>query len=188
MSETQARWLAEEILPHEADVRRWLSRFSGIDVDDVIQEAWIALSRTEPATIRFPRRWFFKVARNVVLQYYRRARIVPLSSLSDITDDTLVDSEPGPEQHVSAREELQFLSQTISDLPPRCRAIFTLHRIHGYSRKDCASRLGLSENVIEKQMARALRLIGDAYAQREKDHETGYRSFPHVGSWQNNAG
>lgn len=177
LSESQAKWLAEDVLPHEADVRRWLSRYSGIEADDVIQEAWVILATIDRTTVRFPRRLFFVIARNIVLQHYRRARIVSFSSLADITEDCAADDGPDPEQRVSARKELEFLNRVISELPPRCRTIFTLHRIHGYSHKECAEQLDLSENVVAKQMGRALRLIGDAYGRQESRHEIGDRSF-----------
>lgn len=187
LNDKQAKWLAENILPHEGDVRRWLSKYTDIDADDILQEAWVILAKVIPETIQFPRRLLFTIARNIVLQHYRRAQIVSFSSLADISEDHSVDKGADPEQSVGARKELEFLNHVISNLPPRCRTIFTLHRIYGYSHKECAQRLNLSETVVAKQVARALRIIGDAYAHQERQHDIGYRSFPLGRSHKNKA-
>lgn len=177
LNDKQAKWLAENILPHESDVRRWLSKYKDIDADDILQEAWVILAKVDFTTIQFPRRLLFTITRNIVLQHYRRAQIVSFSSLADLSDECSGHDTISPEQSVGARKELEFLNHVISNLPPRCRAIFTLHRIHGYSHKECAQRLNLSETIIAKQVAKALRLIGDAYGHQERQHDIGYRSL-----------
>ena len=38
-------WVSREVLPHEADVRRWLRRMANVpDAEDVIQEAYCRIS------------------------------------------------------------------------------------------------------------------------------------------------
>ena len=48
-SNQRSKWFIEEIIPHEGDLRSWLSaRFSSVqDVDDVIQEAYNRLIERE---------------------------------------------------------------------------------------------------------------------------------------------
>jgi RNA polymerase sigma-70 factor (ECF subfamily) len=42
----------------------------------------------------------------------------------------------------------------IDTLPPRCREVVRLRRIEGLSQRETAERLGLSENVVEKEIRR----------------------------------
>ena len=63
----QARWFAENVLPHEPALRAWLhSRFpSQIDVDDVVQESFVRLLRVqETGPVANPRAFLFISARN----------------------------------------------------------------------------------------------------------------------------
>jgi RNA polymerase sigma-70 factor (ECF subfamily) len=72
---------------------------------------------------------------------------------------------------VASRRELGRVQQLIEELPERCRQIFTLRRIHGLSQRETAMRLGVSENVVEMQSARGLRLILRALSEAAaKDH------------------
>lgn len=167
LPENRNRWLATHVLPHEGDVRAWIRRFAGIEADDIIQQAWVVLAETDPATIRFPRAWFFGVARNLILQHYRRSRVVSISSLTDFSCEEIPDQEQAVERSATARQELRFLNEVTDTLPPRCREVFVLRRIYGYSQRECALHLNISENVVEKQLAKALRLIGAAYARRD---------------------
>ncbi len=150
------------ILPHEADVRAWLLRSGGspADVDDVIQETYCRLAALEnTAHIINGRGYFFRMARNISIEKIRRARIVRIDCITEIDALNVVDDEPSPERVVASRRELHRVRRMIEDLPERCRQIFTLRRIHGLSQKEIAARLGVTENVVETQAARGLRLI-----------------------------
>jgi len=151
-----------QILPHEADVRAWLRRSgsSAADIDDVVQETYCRLAGLDSvAHITSGRAYFFRTARNIAIEKIRRARIVRIDCVTEIDALNVVDDEPSPERVVAGRRELGRVQQLIEGLPERCRQIFTLRRIHGLSQKETALRLGVTENVVEMQSARGLRLI-----------------------------
>jgi RNA polymerase sigma factor (sigma-70 family) len=155
-------FVGAQILPHEADVRAWLRRSGSTpeDVDDVVQEAYCRLAGLDSvAHITSGRAYFFRIARNISIEKIRRARIVRIDCITEIDALHVVDDEPSPERVVASRRELSRVRRLIEDLPERCRQIFTLRRIHGLSQKDIAARLGVTENVVETQAARGLRLI-----------------------------
>jgi RNA polymerase sigma-70 factor (ECF subfamily) len=151
-----------QILPHEADARAWLRRSgaAAADIDDVIQETYCRLAALESvAHIVNGRAYFFRTARNIAIEKIRRARIVRIDCVTEIDALNVVDDEPSPERVVAGRRELGRVQQLIEGLPERCRQIFTLRRIHGLSQRETALRLGVTENVVEMQSARGLRLI-----------------------------
>jgi RNA polymerase sigma-70 factor (ECF subfamily) len=151
-----------QILPHEGDVRAWLRRSgsAAADIDDVIQETYCRLAALESiAHISSGRAYFFRTARNISIEKIRRARIVRIDCITEIDALNVVDEEPSPERVVAGRRELGRVQRLIEGLPERCRQIFTLRRIHGLSQREIAARLGVSENVVETQSARGLRLI-----------------------------
>lgn len=54
------------------------------------------------------------------------------------------------------RERLHNIQRILDCLPPRCREVFWLFRVEGYSQQEIAQRLGVSLKAIEYQVARAL--------------------------------
>jgi RNA polymerase sigma-70 factor (ECF subfamily) len=58
-----------------------------------------------------------------------------------------------------------LLNQIIQDLPPRCREAFILFKIEGLSQKQIAVNLGISLNMVERHLIRALLDIRSAREQ-----------------------
>ena len=161
-------WFARHILPNEHLVRTWLGRFPQIEVDDIIQEAYVIMAEAELDNISNPIAYFYTVCRNLILKHYKKARIVEIVALADVQNDLLADHMPSLEVVADARAELRFLNSVIQRLPERCRNVFIDRKINGFTQKDCAKNRGISENSVEKQLARALLSISKFYAQRDK--------------------
>nr|WP_301273320.1 sigma-70 family RNA polymerase sigma factor [Acetobacter okinawensis] len=162
-------WLATHILPHEGHIRTWLRRYGDIEADDIIHEAYVVMAQADYAAVANPRAYFASVCRNLVMQHYRRARVVPVTSLALMQADSVADATPSVERVVHARQEMRFLEKTIARLPARCRDIFMLRRARGLSQKECAAQLNISENVVEKQLARALVFLSNAYSDSDRE-------------------
>ena len=156
------RWLAREILPHEADVRGWLRRslvISG-EVDDVVQEAYCRLADLKGfRDIISPRAYFFQTARSIVLEQMRRARIVRIDAVTEIDALCIEWDEPSPERIAGARRELARVMEIVATLPERARRIFEMRKILGQSQREIAQRLGVSENIVENEAARGLKAV-----------------------------
>jgi RNA polymerase sigma-70 factor (ECF subfamily) len=60
---------------------------------------------------------------------------------------------------VIARQELDILQHAIEQLPQGCRAVLLLRKIELLSHREIADRLGIAVSTVEKQHARALRLL-----------------------------
>ena len=155
-------FVGSHILPHEADVRAWLRWAGGLaaDIDDIVQETYCRLAALETVShIANGRAYFFRTARNITIEKIRRARVVRIDCVTEIDALNVVDDGPSPERVVAGRRELRRVQALVEGLPERCRQIFTLRRIHGLSQREVATRLGVTENVVEAQAARGLRLI-----------------------------
>jgi len=155
-------WLGARVLPHEPEVRAWLRRAlnNAADVDDVIQEAYCRMwSMTNLDGIASPRAYFFKVVRNVVIDEMRKARIVRIESVAEIEDLRIASADGTPETIATARSELRRVKHLIDALPVRCRQIFSMRKIEGLSQREIASELGVSENIVENEASRGLKII-----------------------------
>lgn len=163
-------WLGREILPHEADVRRWLhrSQLPAGEVEDIVQEAYCRLSAlTDTAHISNPRAYFFTVTRNVVMDHIRRSRVVRMETIAEIDTLNIAWDAPTPETITGARRELERVNRLIEQLPERCRRIFVMRKIEGLSQREIAASLGVTETIVENDVVRGLRLILKAIAEGE---------------------
>jgi len=161
-------WLSRNVLPHEKDLRSWLRQFHNVDVGDIIQETYAILLTAETTHIRNPRAYFFQTARNVALQYYRKARVVSIIALANIETMNIKDDAPSPERAVNASDQLGHLHRLVDALPRQCREILLLRRLEGLSQRQVSQYLGVSENVVEKQIARAIRHLSVIFAGDEE--------------------
>jgi len=157
-------WFARHVLPHEADLRRWLGRFGAdLDIDDIVQETYAGMAR-HFGQVREPRAFMFAVARNAVIATLKQKRIVRIVAIADLDSFPLVDGAENGEQSLVGREELQMLQAAIADLPDRCREVLTLRKIEGLPQREVAERLGLSESTVEQHVSAGIRRCADWFA------------------------
>ena len=156
------KWVAESVMPHEANVRAWLSRsrMSQEDIDDVIQESYCRLSALDGfEAIDRPDAYFFSIARNMLASQMRRARVVQIEAVAEIEALAPFDEAPSPERQAGARIELERVRALVAALPERCRQIFEMRKIEGISQREIAERLGVTEGMVENDGAKGVRLI-----------------------------
>ncbi len=173
-------WVSGHVLPHEKDVRAWLSRhgIAADQIDDVVQEAYCRIAALDSVShIASGRSYLFRTAQNILLEQIRRARVVRIDTVAEIECLNIVDDEPSPERIAAGRLELKQVEKLILALPEKCRKIFVLRRIQGMSQRSIAAMLGVSENTVEAQAARGLRLILTAMTEQTSTRPNGIREF-----------
>ncbi|MGE3476552.1 MAG: RNA polymerase sigma factor [Rhodospirillaceae bacterium] len=164
--QVRARWLEQHVLPHDAALRAWIQKKVpvGLDVDDVVQEAYAILASLDSVeSIRNPKSYTLRVAYSVILSHVRRARIVPMMTVSDVDFLGASDDTPSVERTVSDRDDLRRVGDAISELPPTCRQVFVLRRIDGLSQREIAERLGITVKTVEKHITKAVRVLVDSF-------------------------
>jgi RNA polymerase sigma factor (sigma-70 family) len=178
-------WVGRCVLPWEAYVRAWLRRASvkPPEVDDIVQEAYSRIARLEEFRhIANPRAYFLEVARNVLYEQLRRSRIIRIDTVAEMDLPNIPDDSPDPERVAIGKDEVTKLKRLIEGLPDRCRTMFVLRKIDGLTQRQIAERLGVTENTVETQVGRGLRLIlktwaneaNDAIDARKAKHDKGF--------------
>lgn len=97
------------------------------------------------------------VARNVALDWLRHRQIVPIDLVADMEALDVLDEGAQIEEIVNAHQELALLASAVEQLPARCRQVFTLRKVYGFSQKEIAERLQISENTVEQHLTKAAR-------------------------------
>ena len=130
---------------------------SDADADDVLQEAWLRLSRTDgvddlPA-------WLTTVVTRLCLDQLRRRRTRSAAEAEALADHTSVD----PEADVLLAERMGGAMQLVLDaLAPAERAAFVLHDVFGYPFDEISVIMGRSGTAVRQLASRARRKVQGA--------------------------
>lgn len=139
----------------ERSLKRFIARSaSASDVEDIAQEALLnAMSAEADRVIENPKAYLYRVAQNLVVRTHRsRAReIVGYVEGLDVAEAPC--PTPSAERQLIDREQLGILCDALASLPPACRQVFILRKVHGLSHKEIADRLGISTSTVEKHLA-----------------------------------
>lgn len=158
----RGRWLARNVLPHEALVRSKLATICvyDLDIEDVIQEMYARLlSLPSLESIRYPRQYAIQTAKAIVIDHVRHMRVISITSTESLeTFDTPM-PEANTEERLEFQGEIQEVADALAQLPVKCRETLILRRMEGLSQKEVAQRLKISEKTVEKHMANGVRLL-----------------------------
>lgn len=142
-------------------LRRYLGRMLGnaSEAQDVAHDAYMRVyPKVQDESARNPEAVLYTTARRLALNKIKRRNIAPFASGEPHLENAASVS-PGVVQQVMARQELQQLEVALARLPPGCRTVLLLRKIELLSHAEIAERLGISISTVEKQHARALRLL-----------------------------
>jgi RNA polymerase sigma-70 factor (family 1) len=81
-----------------------------------------------------------------------RERIHLNSLAANVIDHSL-------EEHLSFAELKERLERILSELPEKCKLVFTLSRTEGLTRRQISRELGIAEKTVESHLTRALRQL-----------------------------
>lgn len=130
---------------------------------DAVQDALIKVHRALP---RFQdgnfRSWLLRIVTNTCYDYLRSQRRRSTVSLEDLADPSgaefpqlRADEQQNPEVLVTHQESLQFLLQSIEQLPDWHRDVVLLVDVHGYDYTEAAEMLGLPLGTVKSRLSRA---------------------------------
>lgn len=191
---------AGELAAFEALVARLQGRVYGLavrilgephDAEDVAQQTFLSLVehlrdfRAESTVAA----WVLRIAANHALKLLRKRRGLPTVPLTDSggSDEGYADV-PHPEfiapwrddpAELAARHEVRgLIDRALAELDDKYRAVFVLRDVEGFSVKEAAEVLGISEANVKVRLLRArltlreklTRVLGDGAARVFPDH------------------
>lgn len=137
------------------------------DAEDILQDVLYEFVEAYrlPETIEQAGAWLFRVARNRIIDRFRKKKEQPLGELAGSDDDAFsfdVDDEDspyrldlalpspdaGPEAQYARRRLLDALQQALDELPANQREVFVAHEIEGLSFKELAEKTGAPVNTL----------------------------------------
>jgi RNA polymerase sigma factor (sigma-70 family) len=118
------------------------------DAEDILQdvfyelvEAYRAMKPLEEVT-----GWLFRVAKNRIIDLFRKKRPEPLDDLG--IEDLLPSPDGGPEAEYARGVLLDEMDAALDELPDEQREVFVAHELQGRSFKELAAESGVPLNTL----------------------------------------
>ncbi len=111
------------------------------------------------------RAWLWRVARNKVVDQFRRTERRPIFPFDEIADDLFLAAEHEPEQVTLRNEEHADLYRNIRQLTPLQQHVLQLRFVHNLPGREIATVLGKKEGTVRMLLSRTLNLLRSMYEQ-----------------------
>jgi RNA polymerase sigma factor (sigma-70 family) len=128
------------------------------DADDILQDVFYEFTQAYrlPDPIEQASAWLFRVARNRIIDRFRKKKEVALEDLGGGSGDDdecrldlmLPSPDAGPEAAYTRAMLLEELQCALQDLPANQRDVFIAHELDGISFKEMAAQTGVSINTL----------------------------------------
>lgn len=150
---------------HYEDLLRFLARRTG-DVEraaDIAQETYLKLAAVKPESgiIENRRAYIYRVAGNLAIDQIRRNGRETVWLADQEPDEAIADPAPSPERVAIGRDTLRCFDEALNSLPPKARLALLMFRVDGLSHAEIADRLKVSQSMVAKYLAQALRHCRD---------------------------
>lgn len=125
------------------------------EIEDIVQETYVRIcqmDKREP--IEQPKSFLMKTARNLAYDHLKKSE----TRLADGVEtecgfdvDAFVHDEVF--ESIASNQEFAHFCEAVRQLPVQCRRVFVLKKVYGYSQKEIAKEMKLSESTVEKHIA-----------------------------------
>ncbi len=154
----QDRFIAEAFARDEPRLRGFIRRrvLDTADAEDVLQDVFYELIETyrmmKPA--EHTTAWLFRVARNRMVDLFRRKKAVSLSEAlsaeeeAPMLEELLPSPDAGPDAIYARNVLLDAVDEALEELPANQREVFVAHELMGKSFKELSEETGVSVNTL----------------------------------------
>ena len=156
----QNQYVTETITRERARLGNFIRRrvADSDEAEDILQDVFFELVEAYrlPEPIEQVGAWLFCVARNRIIDRFRKKRELPLSNAFESADDesnywleqVLPDPSSGPEAAYARAMLLEGITIALDELPTGQRNVFIAHELDGQSFKDMAVQSGENINTL----------------------------------------
>lgn len=141
------------------------------DAEDILIDVFVAALESvsfASLTEQEQQAWLWRVARNKVIDAYRRTQRAHRLPLEHIDVELVEDAVPHPEQMSIRQEEEDDLALLIERLSPLQQEVLYLRFSENLRCAQIAARVGKRESSIRSLLSRALKLLRRNYHEQEK--------------------
>ena len=124
------------------------------EAEDILQDVFYEFVEEYrlPESIEQASAWLFRVARNRIIDRFRKKKEVPMSETGDEEeyrlDLALPSPDAGPDAEYARAVLLDALREALDELPEAQREVFVEHELEGRSFKEIAAQSGVAINTL----------------------------------------
>jgi RNA polymerase sigma factor (sigma-70 family) len=154
----QNKRVAETVTRERGRLRNFIRRrvADPAEAEDILQDVFYAFVEAYrlPDSIEQVGAWLYRVARNRIIDRFRKKESEPLVDAPSETDEehwletVLPSPDAGPEAAYARKVLLEELYAGLDDLPEQQRAVFIAHEVEGRSFKTLAAESGVPVNTL----------------------------------------
>ena len=124
------------------------------EAEDLLQDLYLKLNALpKDADVRYPKAYLYRIANNLAIDYQRRkARLIDTAE-SKVYEQ---EDEASPDTHLEYQQKLDVVINAINELPEKTRLAFKMLRIEQRDKAEVAEIMGVSVNMVEKHLRRAI--------------------------------
>jgi RNA polymerase sigma-70 factor (ECF subfamily) len=159
MADQRHEWFLNRVFRHRTALHRYLQKFTATidDADDLVQETYIRMySLAHYHDVESPKALLFRIAHNLAVERWRRETTQATEGVADLDALSVYSDEAPPEEQIDARRRFECFCAAVERLPPLCRRVFVLRKVHRLSHDEIAQVLGIAHSTIEKHVAKGL--------------------------------
>jgi RNA polymerase sigma factor (sigma-70 family) len=160
MTREQDRQISDTVDQQRSRLRNFIRRRVADpgEVEDILQEVFFELVTAYRLTkpVESAGAWLFQVARNRIIDRFRKKKSESLADLATTSDEGemlsfqefLPSADAGPEAAYARTVLVEELEAAMDELPNEQREVFIAHEIDGRSFKQLAAETGVSVNTL----------------------------------------
>jgi RNA polymerase sigma factor (sigma-70 family) len=133
------------------------------EAEDITQEVWYQLSRQDQVDdIEQIGNWLFTVANNRVINFYKKKKSIPFSTLENAGNDAQGNDEVAdadfsfnswaeenlPSEILESKEFWDLLQRMLANLPPEQKEVFIENEMNDVSFREMSEKSGISINTL----------------------------------------
>ena len=144
---------------YEKALRRYISTFfiTSQDIDDITQETFLrSFESNIKSTIRQPKSFMYRVAKNLILSEYRRSSYKLTDYIEDLEDHEEPLDITNLENDIDSQHTLGLFCEGLASLPEQCRRVVVMRKVYGLSIKEIAERLDMPTSTINWNIAKGM--------------------------------
>jgi RNA polymerase sigma factor (sigma-70 family) len=151
--------LADVVQQEQSRLRRFIRRRvpNAQDVEDILQDVFAELVEANQRLMPIDHvtGWLFRVARNRIIDLFRRKQPERFSDTVVVADgellrmeDLLASAEAGPDAVYARQVLVEEFERALGELPEEQRRVFVGHELEGKSFKEMAAETGENINTL----------------------------------------
>jgi RNA polymerase sigma-70 factor (ECF subfamily) len=116
------------------------------------EKAWISRDSFHGGSVQA---WLYRIARNLLIDHWRKKQPIYVEDVDTLQEDTTATTA----ELLDKRQRLKELQKALDKLPDDMHLVVTMRFIEGYSSKQVAAGLNLSESNVRVIQYRALKKL-----------------------------